>query len=158
MIILRCRRTTCFSLLLSIPVLSPCYRPILIAWYPVYTYRFVFLDHISALSERSPAFDFTRSLYRLRGVHNIIHVADAMQTPFKWFPACCYRLLSYIFCSEYICLLDFLSACSCQSSDRFKQYPICWVQISYHQLIADRVLCVGDFHPAPVAILSVSAY
>ena len=36
------------SLLLSIPVLSPCFRPIPIAWYPVCFYTLVFLDDISA--------------------------------------------------------------------------------------------------------------
>ena len=58
---------------------------------------------------------------RLGGVCNRVHCTDAIQTHFKFFPASCYLLISYIFCSWSRCAFDYLSACSCNfSCDRFQ--------------------------------------
>ena len=152
--IIRCRMNTCSSLLLSIPVLSPIH----IAWYPVSTYRVVFIDHIWA------------------------HFISVTRI---WSHAC---PLSYVACTTSLTLLMpcrhisigsrqvSIGSCSTCSAVRFDMfstfyqlahaicaatgfwyYPICWLQISSHPLIADRFLWAGDLYQAPLAILSVTA-
>ena len=138
--------TTFSSVLLPIPVISPRFRPILIACYQVCTYRLVF-DHILARF-RSVTGMWLHALH-LGYVACATSFTSLMQ---------CRRILSG---SRQAVIFPTFSAFGIvvflTVSQLLRGNQSCWLQISYHQLIADCFIWAGDVYPDPLAILSVSA-